>query len=523
LENRNHEETQMTVTQVTGAPSTKSKDAWSSYAWPIIHKHVFRLQVRIAKADREGRRGKVKALQRLLASSFHAKCLAVKRVTSSTGSKTPGIDGVIWSTDRQKTKAISSLKRKGYKPQPLRRVYISKKSGKLRPLSIATIKDRAMQALYLLTLEPIAEERADVNAYGFRQKRSAHDAIEQCFKTLAKAKSATFVLEGDIKSCFDQISHEWLLENILMDKVILKKFLRAGYMENDKFYSTEKGVSQGSIISPALTVITLSGLETQILPTNKRQKEREKINVIAYADDFIVTAATAELLEQKVLPQLKIFLRTRGLELSLEKTKITPIEEGFNFLGFNIRKYKNGKLFIKPSKASTKDFCQETKTLIKRSGALPTEKLIYALNEKIVGWTNYYRGVVSSKTFASIDNLIFQALNRWSFKRHPTKGKGWIVSKYYTRYQGNNWRFHCMTNDRGGKTKPLYLKKASETTIRRHIKIMAKANPFNPVYKEYFINREKESKRRRLLSNIPKFAGLKIIQPYKSSSCVLGN
>jgi RNA-directed DNA polymerase len=504
----------MTVHHATGASSTKPKDGWSTYAWPLIQKHVFRLQMRIAKAEREGRKGKVKALQRLLTCSFYAKCLAIKRVTSSSGSKTPGIDGVIWNTDLQKTKAISNLNRKGYTPRPLRRIYISKRSGKLRPLSIPTIKDRAMQALHLLTLEPLVEERADANAYGFRLKRSTQDAIDQCFKALGKAKSAPFVLEGDIKSCFDQISQKWLLDHIPMDKVILKKFLNAGFVEKGKRYPTRRGTPQGGVLSPALTVLTLSGLEKYILPIIRHQKEREKINVIAYADDFIVTAATPELLKERVLPKLEAFLKTVGLELSQEKTKITSIEEGFDFLGFNIRKYKDGKLLIKPSKASIKDFLKEIRTLIKRSVALPTEKLIYALNEKIAGWTNYYRCVVSSKVFSLIDNEIFQVLKRWSFKRHPTKGKRWIIKKYYTHYQGNNWRFHCTIKDKNGIQKPLYLKRASETKIRRHIKIMAKANPFDPLYKDYFAKREKERLRRRLLSYKTEAAGLKIIQPY---------
>ena len=197
----------MTAIQSTVASSTLSKERWSAYSWPIIQKHVFRLQMRIAKAEREGKKGRVKALQRLLTSSFYAKCIAVKRVTNSKGAKTPGIDGVVWRTDLQKTQAISKLKRRSYKPQPLRRIYIPKKTGKVRPISMPVMVDRAMQALYLIALEPIVEERADANAYGFRLKRSALDAIEQCFIVLGRSKSATFVLEGDIRSCFDQIRY----------------------------------------------------------------------------------------------------------------------------------------------------------------------------------------------------------------------------------------------------------------------------------------------------------------------------
>ena len=371
----------MTSRQSTGASSNKSIESWSAMPWPKIKRHVLRLQMRIAKAEREGRKGKVRALQRILTSSFYAKCMSVKRVTSSSGAKTPGIDGVTWNTDLQKMKAISDLKRKGYKPLPLRRVYIPKKTGnKLRPLSIPPMHSRGMQALYLLALEPIVEQRADPNAYGFRLKRSAHDAIVQCFNCLGKRKSAAFVLEGDIKACFDRISHQWLESNITMDKVILRKFLKAGYMENRKLYPTDRGAAQGGQISPALTVFTLAGLEKSILPKSRRQKEREKINVIAYADDFVVTAASAELLKDEVMPKLVAFLKTVGLELSIEKTKITSIEEGFDFLGFNIRKYKDGKVITKPSKAGIKAFLKKVRDFIKKGVALPTHQLIYALN-----------------------------------------------------------------------------------------------------------------------------------------------
>lgn len=500
----------MTAIQSTGASSTLSKERWSAYSWPIIQKHVFRLQMRIAKAEREGKKGRVKALQRLLTSSFYAKCIAVKRVTNSKGAKTPGIDGVVWRTDLQKTQAISKLKRRGYKPQPLRRIYIPKKTGKVRPISMPVMVDRAMQALYLIALEPIVEERADANAYGFRLKRSALDAIEQCFIVLGRSKSATFVLEGDIRSCFDQISHDWLLENIPMDKTILRKFLKAGFMENGQLYPTKEGTPQGGVISPALTLMALSGLEGKILPTSRGQKAREKINFVAYADDFIVTSATEELLKERVIPTLRESLKPVGLELSLEKTKITSIEKGFDFLGFNIRKYKNGKLLIKPSKENIKAFQKEVKNLIRRGLAWSTEQLIYALNEKITGWTNYYRCAVSSRVFSRVDHEIFQALKWWSFKRHPRKGKRWIINKYYTRYRSNNWKFYCMTKDKNGNLTPLYLKNAAETKIRRHIKIQAKANPFNPLYKYYFVKRRKVMKDCCLFNNIADSAGLNL-------------
>ena len=250
----------MTAITLTGAASTcKTTLHWQDLPWQKLRTQVLRLQMRIAKAVREGRYGKVKALQRLLTHSFAAKCLAVKRVTSSSGSKTPGVDGKTWSTCQQKIQGVFAIKRRGYKPQPLRRIYIPKRasSQKLRPLSIPTMIDRAQQALHLLALEPVAEEWADPNAYGFRMKRSAHDAREQCFNALSRKHSPTWVLEGDIKTCFDKIDHEYLLEKIPMDKVILRKFLESGFMENNQLYPTTAGTPQGGVISPALAVMTL--------------------------------------------------------------------------------------------------------------------------------------------------------------------------------------------------------------------------------------------------------------------------
>jgi len=508
-----NEETQMTADYSAGASSTTRCSTWQTIPWSKATAHVLRLQMRIAKAEREGRPSRVNALQRLLTTSFYSRCLAIKRVTSNKGSKTPGVDGVTLKTPNQKMQTVNTLKRRGYTPSPLRRIHILKKSGKMRPLSIPTMKDRSMQALWHMALIPIAEERADPNAYGFRPKRSTHDAIEGCFIALSKGTSATWVLEGDIRACFDRISHDWLLKNIPMDTQILRKFLKAGFMENGTRYPTEIGTCQGGIISPTLAVMALSGLEAKLVSTRKRQRDKEKIKIFAYADDFVVTAASEQLLKDKVIPILAEALTAVGLELSSEKTRITPIGKGFDFLGFNIRKYRCGKLLIKPSKTNIKSFLDEVKSIIQSSGALSTDIVIHRLNQKITGWTNYYRGAVSSKVFAMIDSEIFLALKRWGLKRHPNKGKRWIMHKYYTTVDGNNWRFHCTVKDKEGNKKILYLKQAADTLIRRHKKIRAEANPFDPRFAEYFRERAIERKARSKATITANSAGLKYIQP----------
>jgi RNA-directed DNA polymerase len=471
MENRFNEGKQMTTEAKPpiGAPSARGEAL------------VKRLQMRIAKAIRENRHGKAKALQWLLTHSHYGKQAAVKRVTRNKGAKTPGIDGVTWKTQKQKEEAVKKLKRRGYKAQPLRRIYIPKKDGK-RPLGIPTMADRAQQALHLLGLLPIAEMKADRHAYGFRPLRCTADAIEQCFKVLARKTSARWILEGDIKSCFDRISHEWLMANIPMDKAILKQWLKSGYLEGQDLHPTTEGTPQGAIISPTLLVLTLSGLEQAV---KKAVSKADKVHVVIYADDFIITGASKEVLQEKISPALGAFLNERGLELSQAKTKISTIEEGFDFLGFNVRKY-NGKLLIKPSKNSIKRFLGDIREIIRKHVPAKTENLIRLLNPKIRGWANYFRHVVSKEVFGHLDKGIFEQLVRWIKRRHPNKGAGWWQKRYFRTKGLQRWVFFARAkNKRTGESQNVDLIKASSVPIKRHIKIRAAATPFDPVHRQY--------------------------------------
>ena len=366
--------------------------SWFDINWEVITTHVKQLQMRIAKAMRAGKYRKVQSLQWLLTHSFYAKLLAVRRVTTNRGHNTPGVDKVIWRSPQQKLRAVALLKRRGYQTKPLRRVYIPKKNGKLRPLGIPTMICRAQQALYLMGLEPVAESIADKHAYGFRPYRSCADAIEQCFRALANRSRAQWILEGDIKACFDKISHTWLMNNVPMDKSMLAKWLSAGYVDQGQLYPTNDGTPQGGIISPTLLTITMAGMEQAIKSV---VSQKDKVNVVSYADDFIVTGISKEVLEQKVKQAIESFLLTRGLELSNEKTIITHIDNGFDFLGFNVRKY-HGKLLIKPAKKSVKAFLKNIRSTIKKQATAKTENLIRLLNPKLRGWANYYRHVVKN-------------------------------------------------------------------------------------------------------------------------------
>ena len=468
-----------------GAPSHKPK--WHDTDWSKALRLVRRLQVRIVKAVKAGRWNKVKVLQRLLTHSWSAKLLAVRRVTENRGRKTPGVDGETWSTPGEKMNAVVSLRNGGYKPRPLRRVYIPKKNGKRRPLSIPCMRDRAMQVLYLMALEPIAECLADPNSYGFRKGRSTQDAIAQCFTALSRKTSAEWILEGDIKGCFDNFDHQWLETYIPMDKGILHKWLKSGYMEGNTYHDTDFGTPQGGLISPTLANMALDGLETilkEAFPTRKGHPSHPKVNFVRYADDFIITGCSRELLINEVKPLVESFLKERGLQLSPEKTRVTCIRDGFDFLGFNLRKY-NGKLLIRPSKESIRRLKAKISDILSRMKTAKAYSVVKTLNPIIQGWGNYYRHVVSKAIFNSLDHWLWTKLWRWSRRRHGNKSSRWIAKKYFCSVRGRRWVFYGKDEDGARGTLRLF----ALIPIRRHIKIRGMANPYDPDDELYFESR----------------------------------
>jgi RNA-directed DNA polymerase len=467
---------------------------WKTINWKKVERSVKSFQLRIAKATREGKHNKAKALQWMLSHSWAAKLMAVKRVTENSGKRTPGIDGVRWKTPNQKIRAALSLSRKGYKALPLRRLYIRKKNGKQRPLGIPTMKDRAFQALHLLALQPIAETTADKSSYGFRPYRSCHDAIERCYIHLSRQDSATWILEGDIKGCFDNISHQWLIENIPIDKKILQQWLSAGFIENKRLFPTEMGTPQGGIISPTLANMTLDGLETaidkafgiKIRNDGCRKNNPYKIHLVRYADDFIVTATDKGILENKVKPLIEEFLTKRGLQLSPEKTKITHISEGFNFLGQNIRMYSKGKLLIRPSKDSIRSVKNKLKEIIIKHRGSQAAVLIRNLNPVITGWANYHRHACAKRIFYKLDRILWRNIWNWARRRHNKLGYRKIVSLLFMCIRNRKWQFFGKFSD--GKT--ILMRLFSAFRIIRHKLIVGKANPFDPAWDKYFFNRK---------------------------------
>ncbi|MEJ2416549.1 MAG: reverse transcriptase domain-containing protein [Exilibacterium sp.] len=316
---------------------------------------------------------------------------------------------------------------------------------------------------------------------------NAADAVEQCFILFARRGAPQWILEGDIKACFDRISHSWLKANIPMDKTVLEQWLKAGYCERRQWFPTEEGTPQGGIASPTLANMVLDGLQQAIA---EAVPKRQKVNFVRYADDFIVTGNSRAILEKQVKPAIERFLQPRGLELSPEKTCVSHIDEGFDFLGFNIRNY-GGKLLIKPAKKNVKAFLAKTREIIKSHPTAKAVNLIRLLNPVIRGWANYYRHVVASQCFHRVDYHLGKAIRRWVHRRHPKKSVQWKQARYFCRVGEDNWRFTAPTEVKRQPARILLLK-AGRVSIQRHVKIRAQANPFDPQYRSYFAARAKK-------------------------------
>jgi RNA-directed DNA polymerase len=452
---------------------------WNSIDWKAIKFRVNRLQTRIAKATQNENWNLVKRLMYLLTHSYSTKLLAVRIVTQNHGKRTAGVDGKLWTTASDKMQAALCLTDKRYHAHPLRRIYIPKpgKSTK-RPLSIPTMSDRAMQTLYTLALQPVAETTADTRSFGFRLFKCAQDASIYAFRCLWQDTSSPWILEGDIKGCFDNISHSWLKNNIPIDRSILSQFLKSGFIFDDTFYHTDKGAPQGSPISPLLANMTLDGIEKLL----KERFPKMKVYFIRYSDDFLVITPSKEIAD-KVREIIHDFLAIRGLELSPEKTVITHIDNGFDFLGWNFRKYK-GKLLIKPSQKSIKSITQNLKSIVNKAKSWTQNELIRILNPVIRGWANYHRHIVAKDTFSKLDSYLWEITWRWGKRRHPNKGHKWVANKYWTSEGTRSWIF---------KTKEFELLKFSDAQIHRHSLLKLDANPY--LNRNYFLKRKDRIKK----------------------------
>jgi RNA-directed DNA polymerase len=424
----------------------RGQTAWSDIDWAATEAAVRRLQDRIYRAAAAGNGKQVKNLQKLLVRSVSAKRLAVRRVTQqNAGRNTPGVDGVVCRTPESRSWLTAGLSLKGYRPQPVRRVHIPKPDGRRRPLGIPTVRDRAMQMLVKLALEPEWETRFEANSYGFRPGRCTMDAIVALHATLAPAGASDWMLDADISGCFDNIGHDPLLARLPVFTTTIRRWLKAGTVELGAWSPATAGTPQGGPLSPLLANVALDGMERlfgaedaqgrYVRPSLRRGPNRG-VGLIRYADDLVVTAPTREVLLTYVVPKLTAFLGERGLQLSEAKTRIVHVDEGFNFLGFTVRRYE-GVVLTRPQKEKVVRHLRTIHDYLRRHRQATPSQIIGDLGPIIRGWATYYRHGASKHTFHSADHHIRAKLWRWAKRRHPTKTAAWIGSKYFD----GRWNF----------------------------------------------------------------------------------
>jgi len=472
-----------------------TSETWNSVPWKKLEQHCFRIQKRIYRASQRGNQRAVHKLQKLLMKSEAARMLAVRRVTQENqGKKTAGVDGVKSVKPNERLLMAQQIHPKHWKhskAKPVRRVWIPKPGkDEKRPLGIPTMYERARQCLAKLALEPEWESKFEANSYGFRPARSAHDAIDAIFNGIRfKAK---FVLDADLKACFDNINQEALLNKLhtyTAMKHAVKGWLKAGVLEDGVFAPTEAGTPQGGTISPLLANIALQGMEEAILSKRNRKHVEQPI-LIRYADDYVVLHSDLEKLKQAE-QKLIDWLADMGLYMNPKKTTIThtltPYEGkvGFDFLGFSVRQFPVGKThtgkntvgkplgfktIIRPSKEAIKRHILALNHQMKKMRSYPQWKLIKELNPVIWGWSNYYRTVVSSDTFSACDRHVWFQLQSWARRRHSRKKRSWIDAKYWKQVDGRD----TFCTPQGAK-----LRLHRDTAIQRHEKVRGTASPYD--------------------------------------------
>ena len=480
---------------------------WSSVDWTATEAVVRRIQDRIFRAAKAGDGTRVANLQKLLARSRSAKLLAIRQVTQrNAGRGTPGIDGVVCRTPEDRVALLESgLELKGYTPKPVRRVYIPKANGKgCRPLGIPTVKDRVMQAVVKLALEPEWETRFEANSYGFRPGRCTMDAIEAVFTALGQKGSSRWIFDADISGCFDAIAHGPLLARLPTFTRTIERWLKAGSIEMGACRASVAGTPQGGILSPLAANVALDGMErlfgcedrdgNPVKAVTKKGMDKSVV-LIRYADDFLVTAPSQEVLEQHVRPKVEAFLAERGLALNQEKTRIVNIEAGVSFLGFTAQKTRGGTLLIRPEKAKLLAHLREVKAYLDANKQAPAGAVVRTLAPVIRGWTLYYRHACSARTFSYADHRVWQMLWAWARRRHPTKSKGWVKARYFRPTRSRVWNFADAALP-GSAMLPWY----SDTKIVRHIKVRGRTSPLDPDARPYWDERRRTRLAARSLS-----------------------
>lgn len=491
---------------------------WHKIDWKDVNNTVAKTQEEILNAMEQKDWNKVRKLQRKLIIGFPGRAMAVRKVITNKGGRTPGSDNITLETPEEYYEAIKELKKivenpMDYKAQPVRRIYIPKPGKKeLRPLGIPTIKDRMVQAVYHLSIDPIVEAQSDLNSFGFRKERSTHDAINYFRNYMDKHWSPQWVLEADIEKCFDRIDHEYLIKHTpICDKHMVEEWLKAGMIEGRKRMTTEEGTPQGGIISPLLCNIALNGLEETIKKDEEIKKEKTKVKVIRYADDIIVTGNTPKIL-MRCREIITDFMAKRGLKLSENKTRISNIEDGINLLGFNIKrlpwnfKYnaeskQNKVLIIKPTEKGLKTLKQKIKSIIKSNQKI--EMIIREINPILRGWAEHKRITPHSrKAYFEIDNYVWQLIRATFVRARPGNSR---VRRNFEKISKDKGRF--------GTDNSLIYNMGRTTSKRLRLKKL-ELNPYLLTNKQYFL----DYKEKKILSTVKE----KLYKKYKHLCNVCG-
>jgi RNA-directed DNA polymerase len=480
---------------------------WDAVDWRVHEQNVVRLRRRIFTATRKQDWATVRSLQKMMLRSWSNTLLSVRQVTQrNAGRRTAGIDGEIAlsSSARARTAVRVHHTCSSWDPLPVRRVHIPKANGKQRPLGIPVIMDRCHQARVRNALEPEWEARFEPRSYGFRPGRSCADAVGILFNTLRGAQARrVWIVDADLTAAFDKIDHDRLLAALgsFPAKELIGRWLKAGVVEKGTFTPTGEGSPQGGVISPLLMNVALHGLEEAAGVRYHRsgahagEAIRGTPTLVRYADDMVACCHSRQQAEQ-VKAGLAEWLAPRGLSFNENKTRIVHLDEGFDFLGVNVRRYRGRTLLIKPSPDAVRRIRKRLTDEMRGLRGSNAGAVIARLNPIIRGWAAYYRGVVSSKIFNALDKHVWWLAFQWARHNHSNKSKKWIVRRYFGKFnkaRNDRWVF----GDRAGSTSRgavPYLVKFAWTPIVRHQIVTGGASPDDPDLSEYWARRRKKVK-----------------------------
>lgn len=473
----------------------KLDSEWSNLNWNKITRSIFKIQKRIFHAEDQKNYREVRSQSRLLLNNNDALLYSIRIVTQlNSGKRTAGVDSEVVLTNAQRMELFYKLKDyniNSHKPKPVSRVLIPKKHGKTRPLGIPTIIDRVFQMLAKLALEPVWECHFEHNSYGFRPTRGQQDAIAKIHSHLRGLKRP-WIFEGDFKSCFDTLDHGYINEQIkhFPASETIKRWLKAGYIFNDEFNETRSGTPQGGIISPLLANIALHGMEealnikyncTRLKDGRITYTNKSKYVMVRYADDFVVLCKTKED-AQKVPDLLRNYLKERGLTLAPDKTYITQLKDGFDFLGITIRDF-GGKVLTKPSKDSIKSFKDKVRKIFNKALGMDMKDFILTLNDLVRGTALYWRMTAAKETFHNMDEFLNHRIQRLLDRLYPDKSETWVEAKHY-KPDRNSKRFdnYILTDPKSG----VQALRMGWVRIKYARCIRYKATPFDSTCNSYY-------------------------------------